>query len=136
MLYQGQEFGMWTERTIDENKLRWDLLENDSGRDLHAFYRGMAQLRAGCRALVGNNIAPLVLDHERKMMAFYRWSDDGQCHVVVALNFGISTDYLDVPFPRGGVWHEWAFNYDKEVPEGVVGIQVPGSGGKVFVLNG
>ncbi len=136
MLYQGQEFGMWTERTTDENKLQWDLLQNDHGSDLHAFYRGMAQLRAGCRALVGNNIVPLVLDHERKLMAYYRWSDDEQCHVVVVLNFGITTDYLDVPFPRGGVWHEWAFNYDKEVPEGVVGIQVPGSGGKVFVLNG
>lgn len=136
MLYHGQEFGMWTERTIDENKVLWDLLQQEHGADLHAFYRGMILLRASCRALVGNNIVPLVVDQERKMMAYHRWSDDDQCQAVVVVNFGISTDYLDVPFPQAGVWHEWVFNYDKEVPEGVIGIEVPGSGGKVFVLNG
>ncbi|HYF65481.1 MAG TPA: alpha-amylase family glycosyl hydrolase, partial [Herpetosiphonaceae bacterium] len=58
MLYHGQEFGMWTERTIDKNPVQWELLDNDAGRDLHAFYRGMALLRNTTRALVGNNIAP------------------------------------------------------------------------------
>jgi 1,4-alpha-glucan branching enzyme len=136
MLYHGQEFGMWTERTIDKNPLQWELLENDLGRDLHAFYRGMALLRNSTRALVGNNIAPLICDHERKMLAYHRWSDDGGSQVVVAVNFGINTENLDIPFPRGGVWHEWVYNYDQETPEGVVSIQVPGSGGKVFVLQG
>ena len=135
MLYHGQEFGMWTERTIDKNPLQWELLEHDAGRDLHAFYRGMIALRNSCRALVGNNIKPLVCDHERHMLAYYRWSDDEQSHAVVVVNFGMNTDYLDIPFPRTGVWHEWVFNYDREIGDGATGIQVPGSGGKVFVLG-
>ena len=54
---------------------------------------------------------------------------------MVVVNFGMNTDYLDIPFPRTGVWHEWVFNYDREIGDGATGIQVPGSGGKVFVLS-
>ncbi|HEY1014926.1 MAG TPA: alpha-amylase family glycosyl hydrolase, partial [Herpetosiphonaceae bacterium] len=135
MLYHGQEFGMWTERTIEANKLQWELLEHDDGRDLHGFYRGMAQLRTTCAALVGNNIGPLAMDHERKLLAYHRWTDSGDCRVVVVVNFGIETEYMDVPFPAPGVWHEWVYDYDEHVGEGPASIQVPGSGGKIFVLR-
>ncbi len=135
MLYHGQEFGMWTERTIDSNRLQWQLLEQQDGQDLHAFYRGMIQLRTACSALVGNNITPLVLDGERKLMAYQRWSDDESCFVVTVLNFGIETTYVDVPFPRAGTWHEWVYNYDADYAAGPQSVEVPGSGGKVFVLR-
>lgn len=135
MVYHGQEFGMWTERTIGCNKLQWELLDNQDAQDLHAFYRGMIMLRSMCSAMVGNNIAPLVLDHERSMMAYHRWDDDRSCLVVVVVNFGIDTAWLEVPMPRGGVWHEWVFDYDQEFHEGVTPIEVPGSGGKVFVTR-
>ncbi|MFD3163501.1 alpha-amylase family glycosyl hydrolase [Herpetosiphon sp. NSE202] len=135
MLYHGQEFGMDTERTIDKNVLKWELLETPEGSDLHAFYRGMIQLRTSSKALVGNNVQPIAVDAERKLLAYYRWADDGSEHVIVVVNFGITLQYLDVHFPVGGLWHEWVYNYDRETPEGVATIEVPGSGGKVFVLR-
>lgn len=134
MLYHGQEFGMYTAKTTDENKLLWQLLETDEGRDLHAFYRGMAMLRLNNRALWGNNIAPLAMYHDKKIMAYHRWSDDGSNHVLVVVNFGITTETVDVPFPEGGTWHEWVYNFDEGL-SGTLGVQVPGSGGKVFSLN-
>ena len=135
MLYHGQEFGMWTERTIDQNKLQWELLESEGGHDLHAFYRGMILMRNTVPALVSNNIGPLVLDGERKLMAYQRWSDDQRSRVVVVLNFGIETEYLEVPFPAHGTWHEWVYNYDHDVHDDLQTIEVPGSGGKIFVWN-
>lgn len=135
MLYHGQEFGMWTERTIESNKLQWELLDHQDGQDLRGFYRGMAILRATCKALVGNNIGPLALDPERKLLAYHRWTDSGDCRVVVVVNFGITTENLEIPFPAPGVWHEWVYDYDEHVGEGATSIQVPGSGGKVFVLR-
>ncbi|MBM7845945.1 alpha-amylase family glycosyl hydrolase [Herpetosiphon giganteus] len=135
MLYHGQEFGMKTERIVEQNKLQWELLQDAQGNDLHSFYRRMSQLHAKCRALFGNNIAPLIMDDDRKLLAYYRWSDDQSSHVVVVLNFGINTEYLDVPFPRGGIWHEWINNDDHNMVEGVSSIEITGSSGKVFVLD-
>jgi len=110
-------------------------LQTAEGTDLHAFYRGMIQLRTSSKALVGNNIRPVAMDAERKLLAYYRWADDGSEHVIVVVNFGITLQYLDVHFPVGGLWHEWVYNYDRETPEGMATIEVPGSGGKVFVLR-
>ena len=101
-------------------------------QDLIRTLGGLAMLRHDVPALGTNNIEPLLVDNERKILVFKRW-DDGGSQVVVALNFAPFEQYADVQFPRGGRWHEWLFDYDEDLPDAPHTIQIPGSGAKVWV---
>jgi 1,4-alpha-glucan branching enzyme len=132
MLFAGQELGMDTPKTIDANKLQWERAGDPAVQDLIRTLGGLAMLRHDVPALGTNNIEPLLVDNDRKILVFKRW-DDGGSQVVVALNFAPFEQYADVQFPRGGRWHEWLFDYDEDLPDAPHSIQIPGSGAKVWV---
>jgi 1,4-alpha-glucan branching enzyme len=133
MIYAGQEFGMNTSKTVDENKLQWDRLNDPTWRDLHDFYASMARMVAQNRALQLNNLEPLVVDGTRKVLVFKRW-DEGGNQVVVGLNFQPTQQHVEVIFPRAGTWHEWTKDYNESFEEHTQQtVELPPSGGKVWV---
>ena len=135
MVYAGQEFATSTRKTIDANKLQWERLGDPVWEDLKNWYGSMAALRSQNPAFSQNHLEPLVVDNERKILVFKRWNDAGN-QVVVALNFAPAPQHVEIPFPRGGVWHEWAFNYDEDFGDTPTRtVDLPISGGKVWVAR-
>ena len=112
MLYHGQEIGMDTQKTIESNKVQWDRLHDPATQDLLHTYQSLTNLRHTQPALQANNLEPLLIDNERKILIYKRW-DDGGNQVVVALNFSPEHQFATVEFPRAGKWHEWLFDYDE-----------------------
>jgi 1,4-alpha-glucan branching enzyme len=136
MLYSGQEFGAQALKTIEESKLPWNYLESDAGQALSKHYASLAYLRHTQPALQANNFEPLLIDHERKLLVFQRWSDDGDSVVVVAVNLTPEPQRAAIPFPRPGVWHEWLQDYDEHVGEEPQEVEIPDSFGKIWVFAG
>lgn len=134
MLYAGQEFGARAPKTIEESKLPWELLDGPDGQALCRHYAALAYLRHTQPALQQNNFAPLLVDPERRLLAFQRWTDDGNL-VVVALNFAPFDQTVALDFPRAGRWHEWLHDYDQEVGDGPVEVDLPDSFGKIWVFQ-
>jgi 1,4-alpha-glucan branching enzyme len=134
MLYGGQEFGVHAPKTIDVSKLPWEYLDSDVGKALYQHYASLAYLRHTQAALQGNNFEPLLVDPERKLLAYQRWSEDGDI-VVVAVNLATETQRATIPFPQAGVWHEWLHDYDEQTGETPHEVDIPDSFGKIWVLR-
>ncbi len=133
MLYAGQEFATATRKTIDVSKLEWERLNDPVWEDLRSFFANMAALRARDPAFTLNNLEPVLVDSERKLLVFKRWNDQGNM-VVVGLNFAPIDQTADVTFPRGGGWHEWVYDVDEEFGDSPAqSIQLPMSGGKIWI---
>jgi malto-oligosyltrehalose trehalohydrolase len=135
MLYAGQEFGANSPKTIEENKLPWNYLEGDAGQALYKHYAALAYLRHTQGALHGNNFEPLLVDHERKLLAYQRWADDGSI-VVVAVNLTPQDQRATIAFPRPGIWHEWLHDYDEAIGAEPHEVEIPDSFGKIWVFKG
>lgn len=135
MLYHGQEFGAHAPRTIEANKIPWEYLESEAGRQLYRHYAALAYMRHTQPALQGNNFEPLLADPERKLLAYHRWDGNGSV-VVVAINLARESQHAAITFPAAGRWHEWLHDYDEEIGEGPQDVEIPGSFGKVWVFAG
>jgi 1,4-alpha-glucan branching enzyme len=134
MLYHGQEFGVHSPKTIDVNKLPWEYMQSDAGQALYKHYASLAYLRHTQGALQANNFQPLLLDRERKLLAYHRWSE-GDSIVVVAVNLAPESQTVAIDFPRAGRWHEWLHDYDEGIGEGPQQVEIPGSFGKIWVFE-
>jgi len=134
MLYHGQEFGARAPKTIDVSKIPWEHMASDAGQALYKHYAALAYLRHTQAALQTNNFEPLLIDRERKLLAFHRWADNGS-DVVVAINLTPESQHVAIDFPRAGRWHEWLNDYDEGVGEGPQDVEIPGSFGKVWVFQ-
>ncbi|WP_293193863.1 MULTISPECIES: alpha amylase C-terminal domain-containing protein [unclassified Microcoleus] len=112
MLWMGEEFGQSTRQTPNQpNKLQWSLLNNQQNHDLLEYYKHLIRLRTNVPALYTENIEFIHQNAEAKVLAYYRWNDDGSRIVVVA-NFSDTylSDYCIPNFPDTGNWHEWMYN--------------------------
>ncbi|MFW5830236.1 MAG: hypothetical protein ACOCXA_08240, partial [Planctomycetota bacterium] len=83
-IWMGGEFGSSTEKTLEPNPLDWSLLERDGNRDLHAFVHALAQIRREQGALRSPNIAFIMKDDERRLLAWRRWDDQGSVLILLA----------------------------------------------------
>lgn len=134
MLYAGQEFGAYAEKTIGVSKLPWEYLDGDAGKVLYRHYSTLAYLRHTQAALQHNNFRLMLADPERKLLVYHRW--DGHSSVVVALNFSPADQRVAIEFPHAGRWHEWLHDYDEQVGDQPVEVDLPDSFGKVWVFQG
>ncbi|WP_293149655.1 MULTISPECIES: alpha amylase C-terminal domain-containing protein [unclassified Microcoleus] len=119
MLWMGEEFGQSTRQTPSQpNNLQWSLLNNQQNHDLLEYYKHLIRLWTNVPALYTQNIEFIHQNTEAKVLAYYRWSDEGS-RIVVVTNF--SDTYLStycIPnFPDTGTWHEWMYNKIVEVGE-------------------
>lgn len=133
MIYSGQEFCAASPKTIDESKLPWENMTQPRGQLLYKHYATLAYLRQHCPAMQFNNIAPILVDDERRIIVFKRWID--QSVAVIALNFASNAQTVTFTFPTPGLWHEWLFNYDEMTSAEPFHAEIPGSYGKVWILQ-
>ncbi|HEX3050141.1 MAG TPA: alpha-amylase family glycosyl hydrolase [Aggregatilineaceae bacterium] len=135
MLWMGQEFGFAAPKDVNKpQKLDWSLLNNHTNADLLAFYQNLIKMRKENPALMTGSIEPFFMDHERAILAYKRWNDEGNLVVVVA-NF--KPDYageVHIPnWPNDGRWHEWVYNYDVDIQGGTLHDSLAESDVKLFI---
>ncbi|HEX9369745.1 MAG TPA: DUF3459 domain-containing protein, partial [Roseiflexaceae bacterium] len=111
-----------------------EYLESDAGQALSRHYASLAYLRHTQAALQGNNFEPLLVDPERKLLAYHRWADDGGS-VVVAVNLALAAQSVAINFSQPGRWHEWLHDYDEQIGEEPYEVELPDSFGKIWVFQ-
>ncbi|NLX09006.1 MAG: alpha-amylase [Chloroflexi bacterium] len=138
MLWMGQEFGQSNPKTVfDPQPLQWSLLDNERNGDLHRYYKGLIHFRKDNPALVTPNIEVIHLDHERKILAFKRWNDEGNVVIVVANLLDQYAGDVEIGnWHEDGAWHEYLDDYDIEVQGGVLRDTLAESEVKVYVKAG
>jgi 1,4-alpha-glucan branching enzyme len=137
MLWMGEEFGEHkrkSEKVTQPKKIAWPLLERDLNRDLFEYYKKLIALRKQNPALQCENIEFFHESPETKVLAYVRWSNEGSRIVVVA-NFSenVLSEYHIPNFPVTGTWHDWTGDYDVEVGEDGIRLDIEGYEAKVFV---
>ena len=134
LIWMGEEFGAYKEKTLDAVKIDWTLLNNDRNRDLLSDYQGLIRLRREIDALRTENVQFFHENPNDQVLAFIRWNDAGS-RVVVVVNYSDNylSDYEIRDFPHDGTWHEWMNDYDVEVQDGVWMTDLPGYEAKVLV---
>lgn len=134
MLYSGQEFGADAAKTIDQSKLTWEYLESDAGAALYKHIASLAFLRHTNGAFQANGFDVLLADAEQRVLVFHRWNDAGSV-AVVALNFSPADQHVTFSFPKAGRWHEWLNDYDQDVGDEPVEVEIPDSFGRIWILQ-
>ncbi len=135
MIWMGEEFGDCTSLSLDySNPLKWSLLKNDHNSNLFEYFKGAIALRKQNPALQTANINFFHENPDNKVFAYVRWNDEGS-RVVVVVNFSDRhlADYRIPNFPANGTWHEWTGNYDVNVENNKLMIDLPEYEAKVFV---
>ncbi|MGM0606783.1 MAG: alpha-amylase family glycosyl hydrolase [Candidatus Muiribacteriota bacterium] len=136
MIYHGQEFGMDSARTLDPNKIDWDKLnESYPGSELYSHFRALINLRKNHMALRQNNIEEVYRYNNENVLIYKRWDNHGDI-IIVALNFSDQDQWVDIPVPHDGTWHEYLFDYKANASSGkIADEQIPRSGAKIFSLK-
>jgi 1,4-alpha-glucan branching enzyme len=139
MLWMGEEFGepkRKSETVTQPNKIAWPLLERDLNRDLFEYYKKLIALRKQNPALQSNNIDFFHENPEAKVLAYHRWNERDS-RVIVVANFSdhFLSGYKLPNLPAAGTWHEWIGDYEVEVGEDEMVIDLPEYAAKVFVLG-
>ena len=115
LIWMGEEFGEYKQKTPEQSKLEWPLLQNELNQSLFEYYKGLIALRKHNHALYTENINFFHEDPDNKVLAYIRWNDQGD-RVVVVANFSdqFLAQYQISNFPEAGTWHEWTLNYNVE----------------------
>lgn len=135
MIWMGEEFGDYHQKSQDANKIDWTLLAGDFNQNLFGHYKGLIDLRKHNHALYTENIEFFYENPEAKVIAYVRWNGEGS-RVVVVANFSdqFLADYTITNFPQNGTWHEWTGNYDVEASDDQITINLAEYEAQVFVL--
>ena len=134
MIWMGEEFGEYKTKTIDQNKIDWQLLRNEANRELHDYYRGLIGLRRQSPALQTDNISFFHEGAEKRVIGYIRWNDEGsRVVVIVNLSGQFFEGYKVEGIPEDGTWHEWTSNRDCEVSGGTLVDGLPQFEARVFV---
>lgn len=134
LIWMGEEFGEYKTKTIDQNKIDWQLLSNEPNRGLYEYYKGLIALRKQNPALQTENISCFHQDQENKVLAYVRWNDEGSRVMVIAnLSGQYLAAYQIANIPQDGIWHEWTSNYDIEVVDQQCALDLPECEAKVLV---
>ncbi len=136
MIWMGEEFGEFSDKSMDPRPLHWELLESEPNAQLYHFYSGLIYLRKTNGALKSPNLEFFHTDPEAKVLAWKRWDEEGNTLVVVANFSDEELPGYNVPnFPGDGEWHEFTFNYDHQVEGGVLVDNLAASECKVYLKH-
>ncbi|UJR33292.1 hypothetical protein I4U23_020743 [Adineta vaga] len=143
MIWMGEEMGEYKEKTIGIAKIDWSLIadrednSNQINKNLLSFYRGLINLRKSNKAFYSTNLDFIHEDHDAKVLAYQRWSDSGERVVVIVnLSGNFLADYHVPNMPVNGWWHEWTFNYDANVENNEVRLDIAEREAKILVWLG
>lgn len=134
LILMGEEFGEYKPLKPESSKLDWTLLKNDGSQGLLDYYKGLIRLRKENYALYGDNIDFFYEDPEAKVLGYIRWNDEGSQLIIIA-NFSDNflEGYAVSQIPESGTWHEWTRDYDVEVVEGTLELDLGEYEAKVLV---
>lgn len=134
LIWMGDEFGCYKEKSLDPTKINWTILKNDLNQDLFSDYQGLIRLRQENYALRTANVEFFHENPDDKVIGYIRWNDEGS-RVVVVANFSdhYLANYEVSGFPHDGSWHEWLNDYDVQVENGALVIDLPGYEAKILV---
>ncbi len=132
MIYQGQEFGEDSERTIDPNPLHWEYLDQPVGQSVFRHFWRLIWLRRNYPSLTSGNLLTVVQDNANHAIAYWRWAEGGTDSVVVVVNFDQMSKTVSVPFPVTGTWYEFLGDSAVWVSSSPRSIVVPGSEARVY----
>ena len=136
MIWMGEEFGEYTEVTIDENKIHWQLLENPDNRRLFEHYKTLIALRKSHGALHTENIIFFHEDSENSVLAYHRFdSFRGEIVVVINLSETNLENYTINDFPAGKDWREITVNYQLEIFECKITLKLERREALIFVKS-
>ncbi|MEB3360193.1 MAG: alpha-amylase family glycosyl hydrolase [Synechococcales bacterium] len=136
MLWMGEEFGDYQPLSLEPTKIDWQLLGNDANRGLMEYFKGLIALRKANHALYTANIDFFHEDGDAKVLAYVRWNDEGS-RVAVVANFSdrFLGGYHLPHFPEAGKWHEWTKDYDVDVSDGGLTLDLGEFEAQVFVWS-
>lgn len=108
MIWMGDEFGVNTARTLDSNKIDWQLLAGDENRRLQLFLRDLIRFRKSSPVLRSDEIRFAQVDPHNQVLAYHRPDENGG-GVMVILNFSCQDlhEYRVPGFHQDGQWHIW-----------------------------
>lgn len=134
LIWMGEEFGEYKDKTPNQNKIEWPLLGNQMNRGLFEYYKGLIALRKHNQALYTENINFFHEDPDSRVLAYVRWNNQGS-QVVVIANFSDRdlAGYRVPNFPKQGTWHEWTGNYDIKSAEHSITVNLPAYEARVLV---
>lgn len=135
LLWMGQEFGESAPKMVnDRQPIDWALLKNERNSDLLRFYQGLTRFRHENPALYSDTVEIMHVDHNRSIIAYKRWNNEGNIVVVVAnLRDQYAGGFEIGNWPGDGTWHEHVYNYDVQVDGGVLRDELAESGVKIYV---
>jgi 1,4-alpha-glucan branching enzyme len=134
MLWMGEEFGEFKPKTIDENKINWQLLAQEQNTDLFNHYKNLIALRRQHPALGTDELSFVHEDVENKVLAYARMAESGEKLLVVLNLSGESLpEYSVMNVPEDGFWQEWNSDVQVEVNLNQMVMDLPERTARVFV---
>ncbi|ACK72642.1 alpha amylase catalytic region [Gloeothece citriformis PCC 7424] len=135
MIWMGEEFGNSQNKQMEHpSEIDWSLLNNERNLGLLEYYKGLIQLRKNNPAFFTENVDFFHENSETKVFVYGRWNDEGS-RVVVVANFSENylAGYVVPEFPADGTWHEWTRDYDVEVKDRQLMIDLAEYEAQVFI---
>ncbi|CAF0788075.1 unnamed protein product [Rotaria sp. Silwood1] len=143
LIWMGEEFGEYKEKTIGTAKIDWSLIadrednSNQMNKKLLNFYRGIIRLRENNKAFFTTNLNFIHEDDNTKVLVYQRWADSGERVVVIAnLSENFLAQYHVPNMPANGWWHEWTFDYNVKVENNEVHLDIAEHEAKILVYVG
>jgi len=117
LLWMGEEFGEFNDKSMDPRPLHFELLEHPKNKDLYEHTRRLIRLRQTNGALKTDKIEFLHLDEKNRVIAWKRWDEAGTV-VAVVVNFNDQPlkGYVVPNFPKE-LNHEFIYDYPVQVNE-------------------
>ncbi|MEO6589329.1 MAG: alpha-amylase family glycosyl hydrolase, partial [Pyrinomonadaceae bacterium] len=134
MIWMGEEFGEYKEKTTESNKINWSLLENPLNKTLFEHYKTLINLRKTNPAFQTANLEFFHEDADSGVLCFQRFDDRGNV-AAVAVNFSNQNleNYAIKNFPEGENWHEWTKNYETQTNDNSMTVSLPRREGLIFI---
>lgn len=134
MIWMGDEFGVGAAKTLESNKIDWNLLGREENRRLQSFIRDLIRLRKTSQFLRSDEISFVQVDPENRVLAYLRPDGDGG-GVMVILNLSAkSLDGYRVPgFQRDGQWRIWNQPTTVSISGGVGTLSLPGLEARLLI---
>jgi 1,4-alpha-glucan branching enzyme len=134
MLWMGEEFGEFKPKTIDENKIDWQLLGNPQNRELFNYYKSLIALRLQHPALQGDGLSFIHEDIDNQVLAYSRWAESGEkLLVVLNLSGAALHDYHIFNVPEDGNWQEWNEAFQVEASGNQFSLDLPERQARIFI---
>lgn len=112
------------------------MLENAENRDLWHYYQQLIALRKHNLALQSDNIEFFYEDADAKLLAYFRWHEQGS-QVVVVVNFHEQklTNYCIPKFPNAENWQDYFSHSEVEVGQDGLVTDLEPYTAKIYVFH-